>query len=124
MAQIIAIDFGSRQETAIDPSLLRSTRRQLQPGSIASAKEETYDHIAPEHAAEPIKSMEDINRVSEYLIQNKRYRDNMLFIVGINFGLRASDLRSLRFEHLISDTFAFRDQFAILEKKTEKHEKT
>lgn len=53
--------------------------------------------LAKEHAAEPIKNMEDIIRVSQYLIGGKRFRDNMLFIVGINFGLRVSDLRMLRF---------------------------
>ncbi len=42
----------------------------------------------------------------------------MLFIVGINFGLRVSDLRSLRFSDLIGDNFAFRDRFAILKQKT------
>ena len=49
---------------------------------------------------------------------NKRYRDNMLFIVGINFGLRASDLRALRFSNIINDNFTFKDSFAVFEKKT------
>lgn len=42
----------------------------------------------------------------------------MLFIVGINFGLRVSDLLTLRFSHLINDDFTFKDTFPILEKKT------
>lgn len=56
--------------------------------------------------------------LSEYFIEQKRYRDNMLFIVGINFGLRVSDLLALRFSHLINDDFTFKDTFPILEKKT------
>ena len=50
----------------------------------------------------------------------------MLFIVGINFGLRVSDLRVLRFSHLINDNLTFKDRFAVLEQKTKntrKHKK-
>ena len=57
-------------------------------------------------------------RISEYLISKKRYRDNMLFIVGINFGLRVSDLRSLRFSNLINDNLTFKNTFPIFEQKT------
>ena len=74
--------------------------------------------IAPEHSAEPIKSLDDIDAISTYLIENGRYRDNMLFIVGINFGLRVSDLRLLRFSNIINDNFTFRDSFPVFETKT------
>ena len=59
-----------------------------------------------------------LNIISQFLIEKKRFRDNMLFIIGINFGLRVSDLRTLRFSHLINDDCTFRDRFPILEKKT------
>ena len=52
--------------------------------------------LAESKAAEPIKDKEDIRRISEYLVEQGRYRDNMLFIVGINVGLRVSDLIELR----------------------------
>lgn len=102
----------------IDMGTLRSNRRKLDLGLISAATEEVVLELATEHAAEPIKSMDDVIRVSEFLIGEERYRDNMLFILGINFGLRISDLLQLRFTHLINDSFAFRDTFAILEKKT------
>ena len=106
-------------QNPIDLSALRqSGNKQLAEGLIAPAKEETERVLATEHAAEPIKSMDDINRISRFLIQNGRYRDNMLFIVGINFGLRVSDLRVLRFSDLIDDNCAFKDSFAVFEKKT------
>lgn len=92
--------------------------RKLAAGLIAPAAEETRCELAPEHAAEPIKSMDDIYRISQYLIEHGRYRDNMLFIVGINFGLRASDLRMLRFSNLINENCTFRDSFPVFEKKT------
>lgn len=89
----------------------------------------TTNHIIPEeiteetpsvgdHTSEPIKSSEDICRISEYLISQKRYRDNMLFIVGINFGLRVSDLLQLRFSSIINTDLSFKKTFPILEKKT------
>lgn len=92
--------------------------RKLSEGLILPAESETHLSVASEHAAEPIKSLEDINRISKYLIENKRYRDNMLFILGINFGLRVSDLLQLKFYMLIDDTITFRTTFPVLEKKT------
>ena len=104
---------------------IRSVRRQReQPaqdsasGLIAPATEHVSEEIAPEHTSEPIKSMQDIIRISRYFIDNERWRDNMLFIVGINFGLRVSDLRMLRFSNLINDNFTFKESFPVFEKKT------
>lgn len=97
---------------------LKKNTRKLEYGVIAPAKEDVACELAPEHAAEPIKSMDDVFRISKYLIAHERYRDNMLFIVGINFGLRVSDLRMLRFSNLINDNLTFKDSFAVFEKKT------
>lgn len=102
----------------IDVVELVKNNRKLQYGLIAPAKENTACELAPEHAAEPIKSMDDIMRISKYLISSDRYRDNMLFIVGINFGLRVSDLRMLRFSNLINDNLTFKESFAVFEQKT------
>ena len=102
----------------IDITQLRRNPRTLAPGLINQAAETTDCELAPEHAAEPIKSMGDILRVSQYLINKGRYRDNMLFIVGINFGLRVSDLRMLRFCNIINPNLTFKDSFPVFEKKT------
>lgn len=110
---------SSPDNNIINISALRdNTSRKLAAGLIAPATEDTHCELAPEHAAEPIKSVDDIFRISQYLISNGRYRDNMLFIVGINFGLRVSDLRMLRFSNLINDNCTFRDSFPVFEKKT------
>lgn len=93
-------------------------RRQLDPSLIQAATEETAFLATNEHAAEPIKDVDDILKVSRYLVSNGRYRDNMLFIVGINFGLRVSDLLQLRFSMLLDNDLVFRNSFPILEKKT------
>lgn len=101
-----------------------ATRRKLAEGLIAPAKEKVDFELAGEHTAEPIKSLDDIRRISEYFIANERYRDNMLFICGINFGLRISDLLRLRFCNLIDDDMTFKEEFPILEKKTSHTRKT
>ena len=121
MANIIQIDSlrpGTSEKKFIDFSSLTKSKRQLPEGLIAPAIEETPKELAVEHAAEPIKSLEDINRISTYLLAKERYRDYMLFIVGINFGLRVSDLLQLRFSDLINPDLSFKTTFPILEKKT------
>lgn len=112
-----------RQEV-IDLKTLQQSARKLKAGLISPADEQIQLEYAEEHAAEPIKNMEDIIRISKYLISKERYRDNMLFIVGINFGLRISDLRMLRFCQLINDDCTFRDRFPVFEKKTRNTRKT
>ena len=93
-------------------------KTRLRPDMIAPAQEHTETELAPEHTTEPTKSMDDIMKISEYLIKNNRFRDNMLFIVGINVGLRVSDLRMLRFSNLINDNLTFKEVFPVFEKKT------
>ena len=121
MAQII--QFNTESEF-INIASVHQSCRKLKAGLIAPAVEDTSREIASEHAAEPIRNMKDIFRISEFLISQNRYRDNMLFIVGINFGLRVSDLIALRFSDLINSDCSFKDSFAILEKKTSNTRKT
>lgn len=115
---IITVDFKSASSGVIDVSALRQSSLKLSAGLIAPAKEDVEVETVVEHAAEPIKSLEDIQRISDYLKSKGRYRDNMLFVVGINFGLRISDLLPLRFSQLINDNFTFKDRFPVFEKKT------
>lgn len=122
MGKIIKVDFVTRSNTVDqgnDPVIRVDTlRRQLDRGIISPATEDTGFEVAKEHTSEPIKSLDDIQRISSWYISQGKYRDNMLFIVGINFGLRVSDLLSLRFSHLIDEQYKFRSSFPILEKKT------
>lgn len=125
MATIIRFE-DIRPNDTIDVGLLQKNNRKLKAGLISPATEEVKQELAPEHTSEPIKSLDDIQRVSDYLIQKKRFRDNMLFIVGINFGLRVSDLRMLRFGNLINDNLTFKESFPVFEQKTRntrKHKK-
>lgn len=106
------------QMVPIDISVFAAKNRALKDGLIAPAHEDVEQCLAPEHTSEPIKSMNDIMRISNFLIENERWRDNMLFIVGINFGLRVSDLRMLRFSNLINSDLTFKDSFPVFEQKT------
>lgn len=114
--EVQAMPFVGRDR--INVSKLKANTRKLGDGLIAPAREYVEEEIVKDHAAEPIKSMDDIDLISKFLISQGRYRDNMLFIVGINFGLRVSDLRVLRFSNIINDNFTFKDRFAVFEKKT------
>lgn len=86
--------------------------------NIAPSIEEDDWELAEDRTSEPIKDARDVERVSSFLVDNHRWRDNMLFICGINFGLRISDLLRLRFKTLIGQDGRFKDSFPILEKKT------
>lgn len=105
-------------ENKINVSSLKNNTIKVREGLIQPAREEIKCELAPEHTSEPIKDINDIYRISKYLVDHERFRDNMLFIVGINFGLRVSDLRMLRFSHLIAPNLVFRETFPIFEKKT------
>lgn len=116
--QLSRTDNGVSVDREIDVTAVRKSARALSAGLISPSVEVVHEDVVVDHAADPIKSMDDILRVSSYLIVNGRYRDNMLFIVGINFGLRVSDLRMLRFCNLINDNCTFKDTFPVFEKKT------
>lgn len=73
---------------------------------------------------EPISSYDDINRIVQFFLLNHRYRDAMLFVLGINFGIRVSDLSTLQFKQIInSETNQIKDYFFINEEKTSKKNK-
>ena len=114
---IIEFDFNKAGQS-ISVSAIQQNDMKLRAGLISPAIEDTSTPLAPEHTSEPIKSMDDILRISQYLLCNKRFRDNMMFIVGINFGLRVSDLRQLQFAHLINDNMTFKTSFPVFEQKT------
>lgn len=115
-SNILRVDFNASSDAAkpiyLDPALL------------SPATEDTSYELAINHTSEPIKSLKDIERVSRWYIENGRYRDNMLFILGINFGLRISDLLTLRFSHLIDENLKFKKTFPVLEIKTKNTRKT
>lgn len=107
-----------------DPEqVVRPQRGIARPTLVRVIDHEFQDEVQEKRssAAEPIKSLEDIMKVQQYLVAHSRYRDNLLFICGINFGLRISDLRILKVGHLLNpDGRSYRDKITLVEQKTGK----
>ena len=82
---------------------------------------ENYNRVCSRsHAAEAIKSESDINTVVNYLIRAERWRDLLLFVMGINFGFRCGDLLSLRIGDVVDASGRIVRSFKIKEEKTGK----
>lgn len=102
------------------------------------------NHTCEDRFVDPIRNIEDIQKISDYFQMQidiaktpakKRIaaRNKMLFILGINFGLRVSDLvpdnkddgkekSGLKWKHIFeSDMKTFRERADKVEKKTKKH---
>lgn len=72
---------------------------------------------------QPIRSRKKISQIKNMLRGAERYRDLLLFTVGINSALRISDLLTLQVRHFIDETGQFRDRFWLTEqKRSKRHE--
>lgn len=68
---------------------------------------------------DPIKKLKDIEKIKQYLKGKDNRRDYMLFVVGINVGLRAGDLLELRIKKVLNGNM-INDSVLIQEQKTGK----
>jgi integrase len=66
---------------------------------------------------EPIRDRKKIAQIKNLLRGEKRYRDLLLFVVGINTALRISDLLELQIGHFLDDRGRVRQRFWIKEQK-------
>jgi len=71
---------------------------------------------------EPIRDRKKIAQIKNQLRGQRRYRDLLLFVVGINTALRISDLLALRVEHFLDDQQRIRRRFWIKEQKRGKRQ--
>ena len=85
---------------------------------ITNYKVEEDKELAEEHKSDPIKNIQDIQAIIDYFVYQKKYRNAMLFVIGICTGLRCSDLRQLKFSKFINDDGTFKDKILINEQKT------
>lgn len=67
-----------------------------------------------------IKSLNDIAKIKTYL-KKKNERDYTLFVLGINIGLRASDLLALKVKDIYTKDGKVKEELTVREKKTDKH---
>jgi len=71
---------------------------------------------------EPIRDRKKIAQIKNQLRGQRRYRDLLLFVLGINTALRISDLLELRVEHFFDDHQRIRQRFWIKEQKKGKRQ--
>ena len=71
---------------------------------------------------EPIRDRKKIAQIKNLLRGQKRFRDLLLFVVGINSALRISDLLQLRTGHFLDDQGRIKRRFWIKEQKRGKRQ--
>lgn len=69
---------------------------------------------------QPIRSKEEIETMKWALKRHCSERDYMLFLIGINTGLRVSDLLQLKTEQIVGLKRKRKKEFIVLEGKTKK----
>ena len=67
----------------------------------------------------PLKNKNDIEKIKRYFLRHNSYRNYCLFVVGINVGLRISDLLSLKINDFWSNG-EFKSELVVVEQKTQK----
>lgn len=75
------------------------------------------------NTVEPIRDLKKIDAVKKYLLGAGKIRDHALFVLGINTGLRISDLLNLKWSDILDQNWKFKDSIYIREKKTGKEKK-
>lgn len=68
---------------------------------------------------QPIREKKKIDTIKKVLLA-KSTRDYCLFTLGINSGLRISDLLNLRIHHVVDENGKIRNRITLREKKTNK----
>jgi len=66
---------------------------------------------------EPIRDLKKITQIKNQLRGQRRYRDLLLFVVGINSALRISDLLSLRIGQFLDEQGQIKHRFELHERK-------
>ena len=74
-------------------------------------------HINLMNFVEPIRNRKKIAQIKNILRGQNRFRDLLLFVVGINTALRISDLLQLRIGDFLDDKGLIKRRFWIKEKK-------
>ena len=71
---------------------------------------------------QPIRSTKKIAQIKNLLYGQRRFRDLLLFTVGINTALRVSDLLQLQIGHFVDNQGRLRDRFWLREEKRGKRQ--
>lgn len=66
---------------------------------------------------DPIRDRKKIAQIKNLLRGQHRYRDLLLFVIGINTALRISDLLQLQFNQFVDEEGRIKSKFWIKEQK-------
>lgn len=97
------------------------TISKIRCNKVAGVSSEVY----PFTSEVEIKAMIDVfnKRIEEAPDENKKQiacRNKMLFLIGINIGIRASDLCGLKYNFFLKEDGTFKDSYSLQPKKTKK----
>lgn len=97
------------------------TVSKIRCNKVAGVSSEVY----PFTSETEIKAMIDVfnKRIEEAPDENKKQiacRNKMLFLIGINIGIRASDLCGLKYNFFLKEDGSFKDSYSLQPKKTKK----
>ncbi len=76
--------------------------------------------ISGRNTVKPIRDRKIIQRVKDAFLADKKYKYYALFTLGINTGLRISDILALKWEDIINSRGKITDRIILIEKKTRK----
>ncbi len=63
---------------------------------------------------QPIKNESEIIQISSRLVLEKRFRDNLLFMMGISLGLTPKEIRNIKYDDILEEDGSIRTQFPVL----------
>lgn len=107
--------------SVIKGKLSESTAPKKPNNRVAGVSSEVYPFTSKEEIESIINVLD--KRIEDAPDENKRQiacRNKMLFLIGINIGLRASDLCNLKYSFFMNDDGTFKDFYALQPKKTKK----
>lgn len=123
------IDFNGWSRQVIRGGLSEKKPRLNKDGSVNKVCSHKVAGISSEVYAfqneEEIKAMIDVfdEKINNAPDEDKQWiaaRNKMMFLVGINLGIRASDLCGLKYSFFMNDNGSFKEFYSLQPKKTKK----
>lgn len=71
---------------------------------------------------ESLTHLSEYEAICQYFLSKGKYRDYMMFTLGVATGLRSSDILSLRIYNVLDEKGQFRERITTIEQKTSKQQ--
>lgn len=123
------IDFNGFSRKIIRGGLSKKDARLNKDGTVSKVRSHKVAGISTEvYAFQSKEELDAMNNVLDNKINNapdddKRWiaaRNKMMFVIGINIGLRASDLCGLKYSFFMNEDGSFKQYHSLKPKKTKK----